>query len=424
MLQLGATKRLFDNKLELDVQTELPLSKTDSVDFPARYRVAARYAVTTGVALTASYEIAGGDTVNARTARLGFDLTPWAGARITASGNLQDIADYGPRTFAAFGLSQSVVLDQHWSLDATLDSNRTLAGFDPARVLNPLQPVASGGALGSTSLTEDFTAVTLGATYRAGDWSVTTRAEYRAATREDRYGVTAAALRQIGNGSAVGGAFAWTSARTADGVTTATTSLQVSWAHRPAASKWSWLEKFELRQDSVTGAVAGQAGPLGAALTVTGDASSKRLINSLSVNYTQSRGHGGVGGGIGLEAAVFWGARYSSERLDADDIRGLSNVIGADVRFDLADTVDVGVAGTVRHGLGARAIAWSAGPSLGYTPAENAWLSVGWNIVGFADRDFEEARYTRSGPYVTLRFKFDQTSLRGLGLSGRGLGRR
>ena len=31
-------------------------------------------------------------------------------------------------------------------------------------------------------------------------------------------------------------------------------------------------------------------------------------------------------------------------------------------------------------------------------------------------RDFEEARYTRSGPYVTMRFKFDQLSLQSLGL--------
>jgi hypothetical protein len=44
---------------------------------------------------------------------------------------------------------------------------------------------------------------------------------------------------------------------------------------------------------------------------------------------------------------------------------------------------------------------------------------VGWNIAGFHDRDFEEARYTRSGPYVTMRLKFDQLSLQSLGLGER-----
>ncbi|MFT4026663.1 MAG: hypothetical protein QM676_07675 [Novosphingobium sp.] len=398
ILQLGATKRLIGNKLELDAQTELPLGKTDSIDFPARHRLAARYALSKAVALTASYEIAVGDSVDARTARLGFDLTPWAGARITASGNMQDITEYGPRTFAAFGLSQSVMLNERWSLDATLDSSRTLGGIDPSRVLDAAQPVASGGFVGANSLTEDFTAATFGATYRAGDWSMTGRAEYRAGEHEDRYGLTAAALRQIGDGSAVGGAFSWFIARSADGTTTATLSLQVSWAHRPAGSAWSWLDKFELRRDSVTG-----------------DASSTRAINSLSLNYTRPRKNSG----IGLEASLFWGARYSWDKLDQDDIESLSNMIGADVRLDLADTIDLGAAGTVRHSLGARAISFSAGPSLGYTPAENAWLSVGYNLAGFADRDFEQARYTRSGPYVTLRFKFDQLTLRELGLKRR-----
>ena len=45
-----------------------------------------------------------------------------------------------------------------------------------------------------------------------------------------------------------------------------------------------------------------------------------------------------------------------------------------------------------------------------------AGCQVGWNVVGFHDRDFSEDRYTRSGPYVTMRLKFDQLSLAGLGL--------
>ena len=44
---------------------------------------------------------------------------------------------------------------------------------------------------------------------------------------------------------------------------------------------------------------------------------------------------------------------------------------------------------------------------------------MGWNLVGFHDRDFQEARYTNSGPYLTMRFKFDQMSLQGLGLGRR-----
>ncbi|HEX8468017.1 MAG TPA: hypothetical protein VF620_09460 [Allosphingosinicella sp.] len=411
LLTLGATKRLLDNKLELDGQTEIPIGNSESIDFPARHRLGARYAVTSDIQLVGAYEIADGEKIDARTARLGFDVQPWAGARIALSGNVQDIAEYGPRSFAAFGLSQSLALDEHWSVDASIDSNKTLSGIDPARVLNPLHPVASGGFVGggAGTFTEDFTALTAGATYRTDRWSATGRAEYRAGDQGDRYGFTAAALRQMGEGEAVGGALNWFVANSADGAETRTANLQVSWAHRPSGSRWSWLEKFELREDRVTGAVAGRPGPIGIPLTISGDAHSRRLVNSLSVNRSSGRS----------EVSVFWGSRYVSETFGDQDVDGWSNVVGADFRFDLSDTIDFGIAGTVRGGLDGDSFAWSAGPSLGFTPFENSWLSVGWNLAGFHDRDFDEARYTRSGPYVTMRFKFDQLTLQSLGLGRR-----
>lgn len=417
LLQLGATKRLLDNKLELDAQTEIPLGKAESIDFPARHRLGARYAVTSGIQLVGAYEIADGREIDARTARIGFDIQPWAGARIALSGNVQDVAEYGPRSFAAFGLSQSLVLDEHWSVDATLDANKTLGGVDPARVLNPLHPVASGGYIGGSAgtLTEDFTALTAGATYRGGDWSATARAEYRAGDRGDRYGVTAAVLRQIGDGQAAGVALNWFTAKGETGAETRTANLQASWAYRPAGSRWTWLEKLELREDAVTGAVAGQPGPIGIPLGVTGNARSRRVVNALSINYSAD---GGDAAGRS-ELSLFWGSRYVSERLGDEDIGGWSNMVGADFRFDLSDAIDFGLAGTVRGGLNGRDFAWSAGPSLGFTPFENGWVSVGWNFTGFHDRDFEEARYTRAGPYVTMRLKFDQTSFQGLGLGRR-----
>jgi hypothetical protein len=418
LLQLGASRRFFANRLELDGQTELPIGGSDdSIDFPARHRLGARFAVSPSVQLVGAYEIADGEHVDARTARLGFDLAPWAGARISLSGNRQDIAEYGPRSFAAFGLSQSLVLDAHWSMDFSVDANKTLGGIDPARVLNPLHPVASGGHIGSGTLTEDFTAVTAGATYRKDQWSVTGRAEYRAGEQDNRYGFTAAALRQIGEGNAAGCAVNWFTATGENGAETRTANLQLSWAYRPAGSRWSILEKLELREDAVAGAVAGQPGPGGPSLLVTGNARSRRMVNALSINYSPN---GGMGEWLDRsEVSLFWGSRYVADRFGADDIEGWSNAVGADLRFDLSETFDFGFAGTVRHGLAARAIAYSGGPSIGFSPVENGWMSVGWNIAGFEDLDFEESRYTRAGPYVTMRFKFDQLSLQALGLGRR-----
>ena len=54
------------------------------------------------------------------------------------------------------------------------------------------------------------------------------------------------------------------------------------------------------------------------------------------------------------EYALFWGTRYATDRFGQDDVKGWSNVIGGDFKFDLSDVADVGAAGTVRIGTGGR----------------------------------------------------------------------
>ncbi|MGL5837677.1 MAG: hypothetical protein ACRCY3_04165 [Sphingorhabdus sp.] len=414
LARLGGSYKVTE-KLEMNAQTEFALgSEDESIDFPARHSIGARYAIRNDISLVGSYEIAKGENIDARTARIGFDLAPWAGGRIVASANSQDIGEFGARTFASYGLAQSFRLNDKWSLDFTLDGNKTLNGFARNDVINPLQPVASGGFLGSDgSLTEDFVAVTSGATYRGDRWSWTGRAEWRDGDRTQRYGLTTAILREIGEGKAVGGAFSWFKAKEEAGASTTTAQAELSWAHRPADSQWSFLNKTEYRYDAVKNATAGLPGPIGGApLLVSGDVKSTRIINSMSINYTPIDQDSGSFIERG-EYGFFWGTRYNTDRFGLDDVKGWSNIVGADLRFDLSDVADIGVSGTARIGTGGKNIAWSGGPTLTVAPFENANITLGYNFVGFEDRDFEESRYTRSGPFLTFKLKFDQQSLAG-----------
>ncbi|MFM6854137.1 MAG: hypothetical protein ACKOUM_08660, partial [Sphingopyxis sp.] len=401
LLQLGATQRLFNQRLELDAQTEFALSDQDaSVDFPATHRLAARLAVTPDVALVGAYEIANGGSVDARTARIGFDVRPWDGARITGSGNNQTISEYGPRSFAAYGLSQSIAISEQVSIDATVDGQRTLNGIRAADVLDVDQPVASGGFLsGMGTLSEDFVAVTTGATFRNDDWSLTTRGEYRDGELANRYGMTIGGIRRLGEGRAFGGLFTWAKAKGTALASTESVTAEISWAHRPADSRWSFLNKTEMRLDTVENAVAGEAGAAGgAALTVNGTARTHRFINSLTINYSpvhqaQDSGLWSEGG----EYALFVGARWNLDAIDQDDVAGWSAIVGADFTFDLSDHVAIGATGNVRVGTDARAVAWSAGPQIILSPMQNANIVIGYNLAGYADRDFEESRYSRAG---------------------------
>ncbi|MFX4899054.1 hypothetical protein ABTB86_19655, partial [Acinetobacter baumannii] len=86
-------------------------------------------------------------------------------------------------------------------LDASLDANKVISGFAASKVINPAQPLASGGQLGSNgTLAEGFTALTLGASWRAERWTITARGEWRNGELAHRRGLTMGAIRQLGEG--------------------------------------------------------------------------------------------------------------------------------------------------------------------------------------------------------------------------------
>jgi hypothetical protein len=114
------------------------------------------------------------------------------------------------------------------------------------------------------------------------------------------------------------------------------------------------------------------------------------------------------------EYSLFLGVRYASDRIGLDDVAGWSTVVGADIRHDISRHIGLGLSGNARIGTNARTTSYSVGPQIVLTPFENANLVIGYNFAGYRDRDFEAARYSRNGAYVTMRLKFDQTSFAGL----------
>ena len=81
--------------------------------------------------------------------------------------------------------------------------------------------------------------------------------------------------------------------------------------------------------------------------------------------------------------------------------------------YDITENWDLGVLAAAQFGQrGARQTAF--GVEAGYLLRENLWLSAGFNHTGFAgDADLTGYEYTQRGVYLRLRFKFDESLLRG-----------
>lgn len=58
---------------------------------------------------------------------------------------------------------------------------------------------------------------------------------------------------------------------------------------------------------------------------------------------------------------------------------------------------------------------WGHGIELGYLAMRNVWLVAGYNFAGFDDGRYDQSESSRSGPFLSLRFKFDERSLARLG---------
>lgn len=425
VLEAGVTQRLMNNTLELSAASAIALDDAESVDLPARHRFGIRYAVARDVRLVGTYEIADGENIDARQLRGGIEVTPWQGGRVITSVGQETIGEFGNRTFAAFGLAQSLQVTPQLTVDATLDGNRTLNGApNPAELVNPLQPAASGGQLTGGLNFEDFTAATLGAAWRKDRWSATARGEYRDGELADRKGVTFGAIRQLGEGSIVGSGATWTRAEDETGPTVEIFDAAIAFAHRPDHSEIAMLGKLEFRSDEVTGGIAGQAGGAGrSALIVDGDARSRRLVASWSTNWSprgwdlddyevkqQTRRD---------EYTLFLGGRYNFDEFEGTEFSGTTVLAGADVRIGIGDRFEIGASGTVRANLDDDVTSFSYGPTIGFVPVDGMLLTIGYNVEGFRDGDFSAARNTDKGVFAAVRFKFDTETFDFLGLGGR-----
>ncbi|KQS48515.1 hypothetical protein ASG20_13665 [Sphingomonas sp. Leaf198] len=410
LLTVGGTQALFGDKLTLTGQTQFaPGGDSDSVDFPVRHQIQLAYRIKPGIRLIGGYEIANGDGYVAHTKQFGVDVAPWTGAKLMSTLNQQAIGENGARTYAQYGLSQSVPLGKHWTIDGTLDASNTLKGKIPeGAVVNAFQPVTSGGYVGQDQTNGDYAAATFGATYRQARWSVNGRLEYRNADSGDRWGITTNFLRTLGQGKTLASSIKAYTIKDRTGAVATYATADLALALRPLDSRWSVLERLELRHESADAGFS-DSNALGVPAYGAGDQVTSRIINNLAVNYRT----GPEGLGHGTEATVYYGAKYVAGRFADDTYDGYIDVTGFELRQDIGTRFDIGVSGSVQHAWSRGAWSWSGGPSVGVSPARNTWISAGYNISGYRDRDFEDDRYTRQGPYVTMRLKFDQATIGG-----------
>jgi uncharacterized repeat protein (TIGR01451 family) len=421
LVTLGGNQYFMDRKLEMQAQTDFSLGGgSDSIDFPTRYRIGANYAISEDVRLLLNHEITDGRAFDSSTTRFGLDVIPWKGSRLSSTLNQTRISEYGPRTYGQFGLTQTLLLGDKWSVDAGVDTTHTFnQNVTTVTALNIAQPIASGGVLDSGTLTEDYWSASLGANYRTDSWTWNSRLEWRDGQQSNRYALTSNILRQTSKGVAVSGFGQFLKLSRASGQRGTLATVGAGLAFRPLGSRWSILNKLEFKSDVLAGGLGGAGSGLFGfnSVQAAGSIKNQRIVNNFALNRVSHAwtAKDRTGNPLDLNQRTQWslyyGSKYSFDTLDGLKVSGYTHMLGIEARHDISRNVDIGLQASALHSLSSKTIDYAVGPQVGISPFTNGWLTIGYNLKGFEDRDFREGSYTQKGPYVTLRLKFDQESL-------------
>ena len=359
--------------------------KDASVDYPARSILGVDYRLSDDTTLFAEYEHAEGAQIEADTTRIGMRTRPWERTQVKSSINTQ-ATEFGPRTFANFGLTQGFQWKENWAFDIGVDQSNTLRGPD-LEPLNPNAPLASG------SMTEDFFAAFVGAQYRKDLWQLTSRLEHRNADSEDRWSSTTGWYREPVEGHAMSVSLQAFDSSTLLGGGNTEAVGRLAWAFRPDSSQWIVFDRFEMKYDEHS--------------DLLNSFESARVVNNLHANWQLNSA---------LQLGLQYGVRYVSSTFEGEKYAGISDIVGADLRRQITRRFDLGLHAAVLHSWESDVLDYSTGFDVGTTFAKNVWISVGYNFAGFRDDDFSASRHTAQGPYLKIRIKADQDTFKDLSL--------
>ena len=378
---LGGSWKTLNDRLTLRASHDQSLGGSGgSADFPTRTLLGADYQLTRAVALFADQEFTWGENENTQGTRLGIKTTPWSGGAINSSVERQT-AENGARMFALFGLKQAWQVNEHLSLDGGLDRSQTFK--------HPGNTPVNGNAPSASGSSEDFTAISVGASYKEEKWSWDNRLEYRTADSEDKWGVFSGIIGEVRPGLALSARAEIFLTDASSGAEKTSGDLRFGLAHRPRFSRWIVLDRLDYLFDKDSGGEF--------------DLTTWRLVNNLNANY-KPNGR--------TQVSLQYGAKYVQDNIDGDAYSGYTDLVGVEGRYDLTARWDIGLRTSVLHSWSADTLDYSSGASVGCNVMQNAWISLGYNFFGFQDADFSRANFTAQGPFMDFRFKFDQQSVR------------
>ncbi|MEM9739326.1 MAG: hypothetical protein AAF829_05615 [Pseudomonadota bacterium] len=386
------SRTLPDLGLTLTASREQPLGGKNSDEvsaFPGRTLIGVDKQLTPRATLNVRHEQLEGDNASGQNTVVGVTVLPWIGGRLT-TGLSNVTQDSGQRLSATVGVDQTLRLSDTWSMSIGAADRSQIDGEG-----DPLDPFADDavsplaeGERSALTLDESFTSAYLGLAYRSEKQIASLRGEMRESLDSQRYAAILGGAREVTQELSYAGAVRYQSETGAVAGGRQSVDARLGAALRPRGDGTVFFNRLDLGyQDQ------------------PGTARDWRIVNNFTANTMLTDR---------TQLAGFLGAKYVETELADVNVSGWTGLVGGELRHDLSERFDVGLQGLVMHGSESKTTEIAFGPSVGFSPRDNVWMSLGYNFSGFVDRDFEAAEYSDEGVFVKLRLKFDQDDVDGL----------
>lgn len=389
------SKTFIDQGLTISAAHEEPVwgggnNDDEATLFPARSLIGIDKTLGRQATLSVRHEVTNGSDSSGDSTIAGISWTPWTGGQVRAATDMVT-ADDARRIGATIGVDQSWQIDQQWSVStglarrANIESDETPLDPTADDAVSPLEP-GYGSSL--VQADEAYTSGYLGLGYRGDSSAVSGRVELRDSALGQRFVATAGGAREITETLSFSSRGRYQSEALSESSGTQNLDVRIGAAWRPRGEGTTLFNRFDIGHNEVEG-----------------ETLRTKVVNNLAVNTMLTER---------TQASFYHGIKYVETDFYGEEASAVTNLVGGEVRHDISPKVDIGGHVFWNSGSASKTAAWAIGPNIGFTPKNNIWVSLGWNFEGFEDEDFSAAEYTRSGPYIKLRAKFDRDTIGGL----------
>ncbi len=384
-LTAGIRQHLLNQKLTLSLQREQNINDNTTVDFPSRTKLGADYRVAPKTSVFIEQDITDSALNNTRNTLIGIKTSPWNGGELY-SGITQSSNAQGGSTSSNISARQTWQLNEQWRLEFGVEEVNVLDG-NLTSVQNEQTPFVA-------SITDEFTAGSLGVAYFPGDWMWTARAETHNGTREDRWQLATSLQTSPSTRLSTLTTLAFSNSQQSNGHLTKEGAIRLGLAYRPfitaqqnTAGNWLFLNKLDLKGRETSGRPQAD--------------NDWRIINNFNANYKHHR----------WQLSLQYAAKTVNKTLNNKRYSSFTDLAGFETRYDITPKWDIGVHGNLLRSVSLNQYDYHTGVSIGRTLAKNMWVSLGYNLTGFHDEDFSPSRNTNEGLFLRFRVKFDQSTV-------------